>query len=135
MAREVKAYRCEYSGCMHPTILSKRRMEAHELICFHNEKTRSCATCRFNMFNTCEYQKNYTTGEYELTTNCSEWVSRDSEDPYPVIISSESEGGYDLITCPICHNKWKDKYLRAEGITECEVCNAKLSATEEEPEF
>jgi len=44
MARQVKAFACEY-GCARRLLGSKKRMEAHEAKCFFNPQTQSCATC------------------------------------------------------------------------------------------
>lgn len=45
MPKKVIAYSCEF-GCRRNVLSSRKRMEEHEEICFYNEKTKSCATCR-----------------------------------------------------------------------------------------
>jgi hypothetical protein len=46
MARQVKAYACDYK-CGRGVILSKKNMESHESRCFHNPDKRACATCAY----------------------------------------------------------------------------------------
>ena len=42
--KKLIAYSCEY-GCRRNVLTSKKSMAEHELRCFHNPKTMSCATC------------------------------------------------------------------------------------------
>ena len=44
MARQIKAYGCDYK-CGKQAILSEKAMIKHELTCFHNPERKACITC------------------------------------------------------------------------------------------
>tara|TARA_R110000787_G_scaffold140618_2_gene254145 strand:- start:513 stop:788 length:276 start_codon:yes stop_codon:yes gene_type:complete len=44
MAREVKAYGCDFK-CGRKVVMSKKSMTDHESRCFHNPEKKACVTC------------------------------------------------------------------------------------------
>lgn len=83
----IKAYACEFCPRATPFITS-RAVAAHEIRCFHNPATRSCATCK-NLLHS--YVPTGQIGEVKdswsctanaqlapLTTFCPVWAKRES---------------------------------------------------------
>lgn len=66
MAREVKAYGCEYR-CGKKVVLSKKSMIDHESRCFHNPEKKACVTC---VYFERERDDNGMEGQYK-----DEWVN------------------------------------------------------------
>jgi len=51
MARQIKAYGCDFK-CGTKVLMSKKAMEAHEVICFYNPERKACVSCdNFESFN------------------------------------------------------------------------------------
>ena len=44
MARQIKAYGCDFK-CGTKVLMSKKAMEAHEVICFYNPERKACVSC------------------------------------------------------------------------------------------
>jgi hypothetical protein len=61
---EIIAYKCDHCGKIHKR---KAYVKQHEKKCYHNPKTRSCASCRFLIFG---YQENHDTGFHEPFQSC-----------------------------------------------------------------
>lgn len=78
----VKAYQCEYCSRARAYITASA-VAAHEVRCFHNPVTRSCATCRYLLHRYVPTGRfGYVTHAWSctanaplapLTTNCPAW--------------------------------------------------------------
>jgi hypothetical protein len=85
--KTVRAFLCEF--CYRPRpYLTRRAVAVHEIRCFHNPLTRSCATCRYLHERSlpagakgCSKAIYLCTAENQgavLTTNCMHWAERES---------------------------------------------------------
>ena len=97
MAREVKAFACEF-GCRRNVTVSRKRMTDHEARCFYNPAQKACATCKHlitewdeqymgHHFGEAVYGNSYKTHYCEeeiditerLASNCAQWEQRKVE--------------------------------------------------------
>lgn len=79
MPREIKAYACKYK-CGQRINSKKEAIEAHEKICFANQKNRACKTCaKWSRF--LGKGKRCSDGilpdDQYATSDCSNWKSID----------------------------------------------------------
>lgn len=88
---EVKAYRCEHCGKL---FKEKKSCRSHEYRCYFNPRTRSCASCAFNLIETGQIVKSKVLFQFPsclvnvdipgigLQTRCSKYLNKKhSDDP------------------------------------------------------